>query len=77
MQLSEYEQKALLKLEQAIQEDKWSNDGLVELLKLCGEYLNLMTIPRYAERVGKTYPGVVKTKEITELFGVKWIIDND
>ena len=77
MQLTEYEQKAIHKLGQAIHEGRWSNAGLVELIKLEGDYLNLKTIPRYANSVGKTYPGVVKTREITNLFDVKWIIDND
>jgi hypothetical protein len=77
MQLTEYEQKAIHKLGQAIHEGRWSNAGLVELIKLEGDYLNLKTIPRYAKSVGKTYPGVVKTREITNLFDVKWIIDND
>ena len=77
MQLSDYEINAIKKLGQAIHEGKWSNAGLVELIKLEGEYLNLKTIPRYAESVGKSYPGIVKTKEVTHLFDVKWIIDND
>ena len=77
-QLSEYERNALNKLGQSIVDGKWSNAGLVELIKLVGEdFLNIKTIPRYAEFVGKSYPGVVKTREITHLLGVKWIIDND
>lgn len=78
MELSEYELKSLRRLEEAVREDKWSKKGLVKLIKLIGEdYLNMMTIPRYAEAVHKSYPGVIKTKEVTELMGVRWIIEND
>lgn len=77
MQLSEYEIKALNKLGQSIQDGKWSNDGLVKLIKLIGDdFLNIKTIPRYAKFVGKSYPGVLKTKKVTEIFDVKFIIDN-
>lgn len=78
MQLSEYEQKALNKLGQSIQDGRWSNEGLVELIKLVGDdFLNIKTIPRYAESVGKSYPGVLKTRPVTVIFGVKFIIHND
>ncbi|HAQ21133.1 MAG TPA: hypothetical protein DCR40_18150 [Prolixibacteraceae bacterium] len=77
MQLTDYEYNAIAKLGRAIHDGKWSNAGLVELIKLEGDYLNLKTIPRYAKSVGKSYPGVVKAREITHLFDVKWIIDND
>ena len=76
-QLSEYETKALAKLGQSIHEGKWTNGGLVKLIKLAGEYLNLQTIPKYAKVKGKSYPGVIKTREVTEIFDVKFIIDND
>lgn len=32
-----------------IQNNELSNDDLVELIKLCGDYLNLKTIPDYAK----------------------------
>ena len=37
MQLTEYEQASLLKLNKAIIEGRWSDRGLVELIKLEGE----------------------------------------
>lgn len=77
MQLSEYELKSLRKLEEAIRAGKWSNDGLVKLIKLEGEYLNIKTIPRYAKFIGISYPGVIKTRKVTDIFDVKFIIDND
>ena len=78
MQLTDYEHRALEKLYYAILEGKWSNDGLVELIKLVGDgFLNIKTIPDYAKFVGKSYPGVVKKRQVTEIFNVKFIIDNE
>ena len=55
MQLTEYEQKALQELGQSIQSGQWSNDGLVELIKLSGEFLNLKTIPDYCTDIMEDY----------------------
>ena len=76
-ELSDYERKAIIKLGESIHAGRWSNAGLVELIKLEGDFLNIKTIPKYAKSVGKSYPGVLKTKKVTEIFDVKWIIDND
>lgn len=76
-QLSEYEQKALQKLGETIHDGKWSNDGLVQLIELAVQYLNLQTIQQYADSKGKTYNGIKKTKETTVILGNKYIIEND
>jgi hypothetical protein len=78
--LSEYESLALNKLNQSIFDGKWSNVGLIELIKLCGDHLNLETIPDYAKRNNISYPGACKDSKYRkniELFNVKFIIDNE
>ena len=62
-----------------IQTNELSNDDLVELIKLCGAYLNLRTIPDYAKDEKISYPGVLKRKniEIVKIFNTKYVIDND
>lgn len=75
-QLSEYENKALHKLGESIHDGKWSNEGLVQLIELAAQYLNLQTIQEYADSKGKTYNGIKKTKEIKIVLGKKYIIDN-
>lgn len=75
--LSEYETIALRKLEQSIHDDKWCNDGLVQLIELAGDYLNLQTIPDYAKARNLSYNGVKKTRDIRKIKGVKFVIDND
>ena len=49
--LSDYELLAINKLGDSIQNGKWSNDGLVQLIELAGSFLNLQTIPDYAKRI--------------------------
>lgn len=74
--LTEYEKLALRKLEESIRNDKWSNDGLVQLIELAGAYLNLKTITSYAAANKLSYNGVKKTREIREIFNTKFVIDN-
>ena len=62
-----------------IQNNELSNNDLVELIKLCGDYLNLKTIPDYAKSEKISYPGVLKRKNIViaKIFNTKYVIDND
>ena len=78
--LNEYELSALKKLGEAIQEGKWTNDGLVELIKLSGSYLNLKTVPDYCKQTGMSYPGAIKPakgRKLEIIFNTKFIIDNE
>jgi len=54
-----------------------TNNGLVQQIELCGEYLNLLTIPDYAKKYGMSYNGVKKHRTIIILFNVKFVIDNE
>lgn len=75
--LSQYETLAIKKLGEAIQQGKWSNEGLVQLIELAGCFLNLQTIPDYAKAKQLTYNGVKKTREIRKIFKIKFVIDNE
>jgi len=77
MQLSEYEEEILNKLGESIQAGKWSNDGLVQLIELVGGFLNLQTIPDYAKRNKISYNGAKKFRKVVEIFGVKFVVDNE
>jgi len=76
MKLTEYETISLNKLGESIQSGKWSNDGLVQLIERAGSFLNLETIPDYAKRNGISYNGAKKFRNVKEIFGIKFIIDN-
>jgi hypothetical protein len=59
-----------------------TNDEMVEIIDTVGVYLNLRTVANYATLENISYNGVLariksgKIKEY-ELFGVKFIIDNE
>lgn len=76
-QLTDYERNALNKLGGTIMQGKWSNAGLVQLIELAGDFLNLQTIPDYAAAKKLSYNGVKKTRTIVEIKGVKFVIDNE
>lgn len=55
-----------------------TNDELVEIIELCGSYLNIKTVSSYAKHKGISYQGALKGGRKTVLvFGVKMIIENE
>jgi len=76
MQLTDYEKQSLKKLGESIHSGKWSNEGMVQLIELCGEYLNIKTIPDYCKETGLSYNGAKKHRQVTEIFNTKFIIEN-
>ena len=54
-----------------------SNDDLVQIIEHVGGYLNLKTPSAYAKAKGLSYNGVKNHRKCVELFGVKFVIDND
>ncbi len=52
------------------------NESLVQLIELSGMYLNLKTIPDYANDNNLSYNGVKKYRNIKTLFNTKFVIDN-
>ena len=75
-QLSEYEKLALQKLGESIHQGRWSNDGMVQLIELAGEYLNPLSIQEFADEKGISYQAARKHKQ-TILFRQKFIVNND
>ncbi len=52
------------------------SDNLVQLIELCGGYLNLDTIPNYSKKNHISYNGTKKCRQIITLFGSKFVVDN-
>ena len=63
-QLTDYETQSLNKLGESIQSGKWSNEGLVQLIELIGDFLNLQAIPDYCKANQITYNGAKKSRNI-------------
>ena len=57
--------------------DELDNDSLIQLIEHCASYLNLMTIPKYAKAHNISYNGAKMCRNVTEIIGVKFVIDND
>ena len=59
--------------------DELDNESLVQIIELCGDYLNLKTISAYAKERKMNYNAAKKPyngRSIRTLFGVKFVIDN-
>jgi hypothetical protein len=70
--------KLLSFISQKYEAGELDDDSLVKIIKLCGkDYLNLKTISKYANDNKLSYPGAKKCRKPIELFGVKFIIDNE
>lgn len=52
------------------------NRDLVQIIELCGGFLNLQTVSEYARQNDMSYNGVKKCRDTVELFGTKLVIDN-
>ena len=59
------------------QNNNIDNSDLVQIIELCGNYLNLQTISDYAKNNNISYNGVKKCRKIIKLFNVKLVIDNN
>ena len=80
MQLSDYESRAIERFYQTIQEGKWTNNGIVQLIELAGSILNLQTVPDYSKAMSisdRAARNPTKTREIIEVFNVSFVIDNE
>lgn len=53
------------------------NDSLVQLIALCGSYLNIKSIAEYAKENDMSYNGVKKFRNIVTIFNQKFVVDND
>jgi len=67
---------------QKFEDGELNNDSLVQIIELCGGYLNIETIPNYAKRNKLSYNGAKKQpktnqRRVVSLFKVKFVIDND
>jgi len=49
---------------------------LVQFIESVGKYLGLQTIPNYAKENNLSYNGVKKFREVQEILGVRFVVDN-
>lgn len=58
------------------QENELNNDSLVQIIELCGNFLNLQTISDYSKNNNISYNGAKKFRKIIKLFNRKFVVDN-
>ena len=75
--MTSYEQNIINRLIEIIETKEVSNNFLIELGKVFGDYTNLSTIYNYAKEHNMTYRGVKNHRNIINLFNVNFVIDND
>ena len=59
------------------QANELDNNSLLQLIELCGSYLNIQSITDYAKANAMSYNGVKNHRQIVEIFKQKFVIDND
>ena len=69
--------KLLKFVSEKFENSELNNDSMVQLIELCGMYLNLKTIPKYAKENNMSYNGTKKFRTIKEILKIKFVIDND
>lgn len=64
-------------LAERIEAGQLNNDEIVQIIELCGSYLNLRTISDYAKEENISYNGAKKFRNPIVIFNTKYIIDNE
>lgn len=67
----------LNRLSELIKKGEIDNNGIVQIIELCGGYLNLKSRSVYAKENNISYNGAKRFRDNVELFGMKFIIDNE
>lgn len=63
-------------IQQQFESGNINNDNLVQIIEHIGSLLNLQTISDYAKENSMSYNGVKKFRNVINLFGTKFVIDN-
>lgn len=78
MQLSDYECRAIDKFGQSVFDGKWSNAGLIALMKLIIEdFLQAKRVSRYAKENKLSPQGARMYRHVFTIDGYQFIPDND
>jgi len=74
--LSEYEKRSLYAFESSIHDGKWTNEGLISMLKLLEVYLNLKRVSDVSKETGKSTQGLRRKNNVVKMCGYSLIIYN-
>lgn len=77
MQNNELKDKIILNIMKGMENDILSNIDLIDIIESAGSFLNLRTISDYSKQNNITYNGAKHHRDQIQLFGVKFVIDNE
>jgi hypothetical protein len=60
-----------------IRDKKLTSTDLVQIIELCCTYGNIRPVSEYAKLHKLSYQGVIKTRNIIEILGVKCVVENN
>jgi hypothetical protein len=69
--------KLLNFIAEKFENNELDNADMVQIIELCGMYLNLQTISDYAKEHNLSYNGVKNHRQIVNLFGNKYVLENN
>lgn len=64
-------------IDDAMLNDELSNNNLVELIKHLGAYGNVKNVKDYSDKNGITVQGVYNHRNVVNLWGFKFVVEND
>jgi hypothetical protein len=64
-------------IDDAMYNNELSNDDIVELIKHVGAYGNIMSVKDYSDRNGITVQGVYNHRNVVNIWGFKFVVQND
>lgn len=64
-------------IEKSIINGELENKSLVEIIKLCSDYLNLRTVNEYHKEKGLSKQGIYKYRDTFKIRTFTFVIDND
>jgi hypothetical protein len=75
--MSDLKDKIIINIHKGMDSNMLSNDDLVQIIEVCGYYLNIKTIPDYATQNNLSYNGAKNHRNVRKIFNVRFVIEND
>ncbi len=68
--------KIIINISKGVDNNVLSNDDLLQIIECVGDYLNLATISKYATKNNLSYNGAKNHRNVKNIFGVRFVVDN-
>jgi len=75
--MTDTEKSTITDIEKKIHNGELSNESLVQIIELCGRYLNIQTVSEYAKHNNISDNGARKYRNKVKIFNRTFIIENE